>query len=189
MDTIEILPLIKERWGDFELLFGPRGACAGCWCVYWKLSRREFTAGQGERNRNAQKEIVYKGIVPGLLAYVDGIPVGWIAVEPRGNYPTLENSGILKSPDEIPVWSVTCFFVDKKFRNLGLTIELLNAAISHVRKNGGKVVEGYPIDPKEGKRPSPLFVYTGLVSAFRKSGFIEVCRRSETRPIMRYEIK
>lgn len=185
---MEILPLTKERWGDFERLFGPRGACAGCWCVYWKLTRKDFTAGQGEKNRNIQKEIVNKGIVPGLIAYVDGIPAGWVAVEPREHYPTLKNSNILKSPDETPVWSVSCFFVDKKYRNQGLTIELLKAAIFHVQKNGGKVVEGYPTDPKGGKRSSPLFVYTGLVSAFRKVGFIEVCRRSETRPIMRFEI-
>jgi hypothetical protein len=187
--SIEILPLKKECWDDFERLFGPRGACAGCWCVYWKLPRKDFTAGQGEKNRNTQKEIVNKGVVPGLIAYVDGVPAGWIAVEPRENYPTLNNSHILISPDEIPVWSITCFFVDKKFRNQGLTIELLKGAISHVRKNGGGMVEGYPIDPKEGKRTSPLFVYTGLVSAFRKAGFVEVCRRSETRPIMRYEIR
>jgi GNAT superfamily N-acetyltransferase len=189
MMPVEIKPLIPERWDDFERLFGPRGACAGCWCMYWKLSRKEFTAGQYENNRKAQKVIVSSGTIPGLIAYIDGIPAGWMAVEPRTQYPTLNNSRILKSPDNIPVWSITCFFVDKKYRNQGLTVALLKEAINHVKNNGGKVVEGYPTDPREGKRSAPLFVYTGITSAFKQAGFVEVVRRSETRLIMRYYIK
>ncbi len=88
-DTVSF-PLTPARWADFEQLFGPRGACAGCWCMYWKLPRKVFTANQGEKNRLAQQEIVASGQTPGLLAYADGIPAGWIAVEPRENYPVFE---------------------------------------------------------------------------------------------------
>jgi hypothetical protein len=184
-----MFPLTPDRWNDFELLFGPRGACAGCWCMYWKLPRRVFKAGQGEQNHQNQKQLVASGKIPGLLAYVDGIPAGWMAIEPRENYPLLENSRILKPLDNLSVWSITCFFVSKNFRNQGMTVALLKAGIEHVARNGGKVVEGYPIDPKrEGKVP-PAFVYTGLASAFLQAGFKEAERRSETRPIMRYFIK
>jgi len=182
-------PLTSDCWDDFEQLFGPRGACAGCWCLYWKLPRKDFTAGQGDQNRLVQKGIVASGRVPGLLAYVDGIPAGWVAVEPRKNYPVLNNSRILKPLDDIQVWSVPCFFVAKKYRNQGLTVALLKAAIEHVAKQGGKVVEGYPVEPIEAKRIPPAFVYTGLASAFKQAGFKEAGRRSETRPIMRYFIK
>jgi len=184
-----IFPLSPDRWDDFEQLFGPRGACAGCWCMYWKLPRKDFTAGQGDQNRLAQKEIVASGRTPGLLAYVDGIPAGWVAVEPRENYPVLNNSRILKPLDETPVWSVTCFYVAKKYRSQGLTVALLKAAIEHVEKHGGRVVEGYPVEPRAGKKMAPVFVYTGLASAFKQAGFVEAGRRSETRPIMRYVIK
>ena len=187
--TTDIHPLTIDRWNDFEQLFGPRGACGGCWCMYWKLPRKDFTAGQGDLNRLAQKKIVTSGQIPGLIAYMDGIPAGWVAVEPRENYPVLNNSRILKRIDELPVWSVTCFFVTRKYRNKGLTVALLKAAIKYVAKLGGKVIEGYPIDPPlDGKMP-PVFVYTGLMSAFKQAGFSEVERRSEKRPIMRYAIK
>ena len=189
MKPTDITPLAPGRWDDFEQLFGPRGACAGCWCMYWKLPRKDFTAGQGDQNRLAQIEIVASGRVPGLLAWVDGIPAGWVAVEPRENYPVLNNSRILKPLDDIPVWSVTCFFVARKYRSQGLTVALLKAAIEHVTKQGGKVVEGYPVEPREAGKMPPAFVYTGLASAFIQAGFTESARRSETRPIMRYFIK
>jgi len=189
MTLTDIHPLTPDRWDDFERLFGPRGACAGCWCMYWKLPRKDFTAGQGEQNRLLQKQIVASCRIPGLLAWVDGIPAGWVAVEPRENYPVLNNSRILKPLDDIPVWSVTCFFVAKKYRSQGLTVALLKAVIDHVAKQGGEVVEGYPVEPRTVGKMPPVFVYTGLASGFRQAGFIEAGRRSETRPIMRYSIK
>jgi GNAT superfamily N-acetyltransferase len=189
MNTNAIYPLTPDRWADFELLFGPRGACAGCWCVYWKLPRKVFTANQGDKNRLVQRAIVASGQIPGLIAYVDGTPAGWAAVEPRDNYLVLNNSRILKPIDDLPVWSVPCFFVAKKYRNQGLTVGLLKAAIEYVTKMGGKVLEGYPVEPRQPGKVPPVFVYTGLASAFTQAGFSEVGRRSETRPIMRYYIK
>ena len=188
MTPTDIYPLTADHWGDFEQLFGSRGACAGCWCMYWKLPRKDFTAGQGEKNRLAQKRIVASGRTPGLLACVDGIPAGWVAVEPRENYPVLNNSRILKPLDEFPVWSVTCFFVARKNRNQGLTVSLLKAAIEFVAKQGGKMVEGYPVEPRQAGTMPPAFVYTGLASAFTQAGFTEAGRRSGTRPIMRFPI-
>jgi GNAT superfamily N-acetyltransferase len=184
-----IFPLTAKRWEDFEQLFGPRGACAGCWCMYWKLRRKDYEAGKGESNRAAQKEIVTAGRMPGLLAYVESIPAGWVAVEPRENYPVLNNSRILQPLDDRPVWSVTCFFVDKRYRNQGLTVALLRAAVDFVTGQGGKVVEGYPVEPQDGKKTAPVFVYTGLASAFKQAGFVEAGRRSERRPIMRCYIE
>jgi len=189
MNSLEIYPLTTDRWGDFEQLFGPRGACAGCWCMYWKLPSKEFTAGQGEPNRLAQKEIVASGRIPGLLAYVEGTPAGWLAVEPREDYPVLNNSRVLKPLDDIPVWSVPCFFISRKYRNQGLTVALLKAAIKHVTKQGGMVLEGYPVEPPQAGKMPPVFVYTGLASAFKQAGFTEAGRRSPKRPMMRYSIK
>ena len=186
---LEFFPLTKERWKDFELLFGPRGACGGCWCMWWKLSRREFGAGQYEGNRLAQKAFVAKGGIPGLLAYVDRRPSGWCAVEPRDRYPLLARSRILAPIDDQPVWSVTCFYVDKSARRQGLSTALLRAVIDHVSEHGGKIVEGYPTEPRPGSKIVTTFVYTGLASTFRRIGFKEVARRSETRPIMRYTIR
>jgi GNAT superfamily N-acetyltransferase len=179
-------PLTSELWTDFERLFGPQGACAGCWCTFWKLRGKAYEENTGEPARQMQKSIVESGTVLGLLAFQGDEPVGWIAVEPRTAYPKLAHSRILKPVDEADAWSVTCFFVAKQTRRQGLTVALLKAAIEYVRQQGGKIVEGYPVD---ADRDLPdVFIYHGTVAAFQKAGFVEVARRSETRPIMRFFI-
>jgi GNAT superfamily N-acetyltransferase len=184
---LEFHPLTPERWADLEKLFGKHGASGGCWCMWWRLKRSEFVKQKGEGNRKALKKIVESSKIPGILAYTNGEPIGWCSVAPRESYPTLERSRVLKRVDDKPVWSIVCFFVAKQFRHKGVTVALLKAAIEHVKKHNGKIIEGYPVEPKKGYTPDP-FAYTGLASAFRKAGFEEVLRRSETRPIMRYII-
>ena len=185
---LKILPLTFDRWKDFEKLFGTNGACGGCWCMYWMMRRKEYDEKRKtSKTKTAMKNFIKKGSVPGLIAYDGNEPVGWIAVQPRENYPVLANSRILKPLDNKPVWSVTCFFILKKFRRHGITVELLNAAKKYVRKKGGKIIEGYPTDT-EKDQPAP-FVYTGLFSAFVKAKFKEEARRSEKRPIMRYYMR
>ena len=186
MDTpnFEFQAVTPERWADLEMLFGPRGACGGCWCMYWRLPHSDFNAMKGAGNRAALKAIVDAGEIPGLLAYRDGQPVGWVSVAPRPIFSKLERSRILKPVDDRPVWSVVCFFVSRPYRRKGLTVELLKAAVEYARQQGAQIVEGYPEEPRSGKLPD-AFAYTGLASAFRKAGFEEALRRSETRPIMR----
>ena len=181
---LALRPLTPDLFTDFERLFGPRGACGGCWCMFWKLRGKAFDENTGEPARQMQKSIVDSGTIPGLLAYVEEQPVGWIAVEPRSAYPKLAHSRILKPVDDQSVWSATCFFVAKQVRRQGLTVELLKGAVEYVREQGGKIVEGYPVDSKKDM-PAP-FIYTGTASAFQQAGFKEIARRSENRPIFRY---
>jgi len=182
---LEFHPATPARWRDLEALFGERGACGGCWCMWWRLTRSEFERKKGAGTRRALKKIVESGKVPGVLAYADGKPIAWCAVAPREAYSTLERSRVLAPIDDQPVWSVTCFFVARPFRRKGVTVELLRAAVGFARKMGAKIIEGYPVEPRKGAIPD-VFAYTGLPSAFRKAGFLEVQRRSRTRPIMRY---
>jgi GNAT superfamily N-acetyltransferase len=186
--VLEFHPVTPERWGDLERLFGERGACGGCWCMYQRLKRAEFEAQKGEGNRLAMKEIVDSGVVPGILAYDAGRPVGWCSVAPREHFSTLARSRILKPVDDQPVWSIVCFFIDKEYRRRGVSLALLRAAVDYVRQSGGSIVEGYPVEPRKPRMPDP-FVWTGLAGAYRKAGFVEVARRSETRPIMRLAIE
>ncbi len=180
--------LTPERWMDFEQLFGPRGACSGCWCMYWRLPRPKFEQMKGESNRQAMHAIVAAGNVPGILAYDGTLPVGWVSIGPRQNFPTLARSRILQPVDDQPVWSVVCFFIAKAYRGQGLSAPLLQAAVAYAAQSGATIVEGYPNDQGDNRSPDP-FVYTGLVSAFRKAGFVEVLRRAPKRPIMRYWIE
>ena len=186
--ALECYPVTPDRWHDLEKLFGERGACAGCWCMYWRMARSEFKAKSGAGTKRALKKLVASGHTPGLLAYTGGEPIGWCCVAPREEFPVLERSRILKRVDDEPVWSVVCFFVARPRRRQGVTVKLLTAAVEYAKQQGAKIVEGYPIEPKQDS-VAAVFIYTGIASAFRKAGFKEVLRRSETRPIMRYVIK
>jgi GNAT superfamily N-acetyltransferase len=155
--------------------------------MYWRQSRQEFNAQHGDPNHQSMKALVESGVIPGLLAYEGDEPVGWCSIAPREEFPTLNRSRILKSVDDQPVWSVVCFFVARGRRRTGLTVQLLRAAIDYAGSHGAMHVEGYPVQPRDGKAPD-VFVYTGLYSAFVKAGFSEVLRRSDTRPIMRYRL-
>lgn len=175
--------LTPSRWKDLEKLFGERGACGGCWCMWWKLSRKDFENQKGIKNKKAFQKIVSNNERPGILAYYKNEPIGWCAMAPRDKYPLLKNSRVLKIVDDQKAWSVVCFFIEKSFRNKGVPVELLKSAIQFVKKSGGKIIEGYPIEPK--KKTANVFAWTGFASSFKKAGFKEVARRSPTRPIMR----
>lgn len=193
--NLEFHPLTPDRWVDLEELFGSRGATGGCWCMYWRLSRYEFEQHKGEGNRAALKSLVYSGDVPGILAYLvdDDLniprkPVGWCSIAPRETFLVLNRSRILKPVDGQQVWSIVCFFIGKSYRRKGVSKALLQAAVNYAAMNGAKIVEGYPVEPRKNSSPD-VFVYTGLAVAFQQVGFIEVARRSETRPIMRYFVE
>jgi GNAT superfamily N-acetyltransferase len=184
---IEIRPATREHWPDLAALFGARGACGGCWCMFWRQTGAEFAARKGEKNRRTLRRLVQSDEPPGLIAWVDGQPAGWIALAPRRAYARLERSRILAPVDDrSDVWSVPCFFVARAHRRHGLTAALLAAAVDHAARRGARVVEGYPVEP--AGEQADVFVYTGLASAFRRAGFREAARRSPTRPVMRYEI-
>jgi GNAT superfamily N-acetyltransferase len=176
-------PLTPETWNDFEALFGPRGACGGCWCMTWRLSRAKFNSNGGTGNRKAMRALVDAGEQPGVMLYQDGRAVAWCAVAPREKYIRLGASKVWAPVDPQPVWSVSCFFVDKKARGKGLTVAVLEAAVEFARSHGAKIVEGYPQELDE-KLPA-AFVWTGLAASFRGAGFHEAARRSPKKPIMR----
>jgi len=156
--------------------------------MYWIRKRSVFEKQKGSGNKRALKKMVADGEGLGLIAYSDRDPVGWCALGPRERYSVLDRSRILRPVDEKPVWSVVCFFVAKPFRRSGVTVALLGAAVKYAKRHRARILEGYPVEPKKDPMPA-AFAWTGLAAAFRKAGFTEVLRRSETRPIMRYEIR
>ncbi len=180
-------PASPSTWPDVEELFGNRGACGGCWCMFWRLPRKEFEAGKGPVNKRKFKRIVRSGVEPGVVAYAGTEPVGWCAVAPRDQYVALSRSRVLQPIDDQPVWSVSCLFVKKPYRRQGISSELLRAAVNFAAQRGAKIVEGYPYEPGAEKVPDP-FIWQGVPSAYQTAGFKEVLRRSKARPIMRFMI-
>jgi GNAT superfamily N-acetyltransferase len=179
-------PATPGRWSDVEALFGKNGACAGCWCQFFRLPNAQFRAGQGAANRAAFRRSVKRGDVPGLLAYVGDEPVGWVAVEPRARFKRLAGSRILPVVDERPTWSIPCFYVRRGWRGQSVAAGLLAAAVAHARAHGAPVVEGYPVDSTRVLDAPSL--YHGAFSTFVKAGFTEVARRSPKRPVVRLEL-
>jgi len=184
----EFLPLTAERWSDFEKLFGKSGGTGGCWCMYWRLTNKEYEAHKGEGNRQMMQGRVESGEVTGIIAYVDGQPAGWCSLAPREQFPRLLTSRVFKALDDQPVWAIVCFFIAKAFRRRQLSTKLLQAAVEYARQNDAQIIEACPVEPQSGDMPE-VFAWTGIASTFHKAGFIEVARRSAGRPLMRYYVK
>ena len=186
--AITFRPATPSRWADVEKLFGERGACGGCWCMFWRCdSRKEFDANKGAGNKRAFQNVVTSGAKPGVLAYRGKEPIGWCAVAPRSEYVALERSRVLKPVDDQPVWSISCLFVRRQDRRQGVSTLLLRAAVEFAASKGATVVEGYPVEPSMEKMPD-AFIWNGVPTAFVAAGFTEVARRSASRPIMRFTI-
>jgi GNAT superfamily N-acetyltransferase len=182
---LQFKPVTPDLWLDFEKLFGDRGACGGCWCMWWRLPHSIYTKQTDQVNKESMKGIIMSGEVPGILAYQYNEPFGWCSLGPRQIFAALDRSRILTRIDDQPVWSIVCFFVAKPYRRKGVTVQLLQEAVRFAREHGANILEGYPIDTRTTKYPD-AFAYTGTLSAFLQAGFTEVARRSEKRPIMRY---
>ncbi len=183
-DQITFKPLTEKTWTDWVTLFGTRGACGGCWCMWWRTKRKEFEANKGSNNQRAMKTLVMNGEFIGIIAYRNLIPIGWCAVAPREKFIRLDNSRVLKRIDEQPVWSIPCFFIAKGERRKGLSGEILNGVIGYCRKKKIKILEAYPIIPYSMNIPAP-FAYTGILLTFLRAGFKISKKWSKARPIVR----
>jgi len=158
MNEVNIYPLAPDRWGDFEKLFGPGGAYAGCWCMWPRLRSKGWGASRSAGRKAAMRAIVQSDEPPGLLAYMDGEPVGWVSVDRRERLDHFEYSRKLKALDRPDaLWSIVCFVIDKKHRQQGLMSRLLEGALAFTRERGARVVEAYPIKP-----PAELKSYQGF---------------------------
>ncbi len=186
MNTYAVSPLTPERWSDFVTLFGAHGAVGGCWCMFF---RREgaWQSGNGEQNREKMRALVDGGQVTGLLAYAGQVPVGWVSIAPRGDYPALARSRVMAPVDDQPVWSIVCFFIPRAWRRKGVMRALLSGAVDYAAAHGASIVEAYPMD-KEG-RVDDLSAYMGILQPFLDEGFVEVARRSERHPVLRKSIE
>ncbi|MGD1976740.1 MAG: GNAT family N-acetyltransferase [Gammaproteobacteria bacterium] len=185
---LKFRPLTPDRWDDLEDLFGPRGACSGCWCMWWRCTRRQFDLNGNEGNRRAFRKIVSQGSPPGILAYAADRAVGWCSVAPRESYPSVMRSRVLKPADAQPAWAVTCLFVARDWRGRRMSEALVRASVDYVRERGGRLVEAYPTDPR-GKRLAAVSSYMGTPAIFRAAGFREFSRPSPARVIMRRQLR
>jgi GNAT superfamily N-acetyltransferase len=187
-DKLTARALSIDNWSDFEAVMGPNGASRGCWCMHWRLSISEWTEQRGDGNRHAMRRLAKKTPPPGLIGYLNREPIAWCSLGPRAVFPRLERSPLMKSVEDDGACAITCLFVHRKHRHNGLLPTLIEAACSYAAKRGYKTVEGYPVEPPPGKQAGSDTAMTGIASAFRKAGFVEVARPRKDRPIMRKQL-
>ncbi|MDX1660131.1 MAG: GNAT family N-acetyltransferase [Nitriliruptorales bacterium] len=184
MSDLRCRPVTPDRWDDLVALFGDNGAYDGCWCMYQRVTSREYSEGRGEGNRQKLHELVTEGREPGLLAYDGDTPVGWVSAGPRPDYGRILRSPLFRpdDPDDASTWSVACFYLPREHRGRGLTDVLLRGAVDRAREVGAHTIEGYAIAP-DGRPAAELYV--GVPAVFERADFEEVGAPSEIRRLYR----
>ena len=131
------------------------------------------------------KELVWQNKPAGLLGIMEGEAIAWCALAPREDFIKLEKSRVHKRIDDKAVWSIPCFFIDKRYRRSGVSVELLKGAVSFARQSGIKILEAYPTIPTTDRLPDS-FLWIGLYKSFERAGFKIVDNTSKNRPMVRY---
>lgn len=171
---IDFKPVTKENWNEFEGFIESRGGPHYCWCMAWRSNENKKAIPGKAGKKASMKNRVDSGAPIGILGYYEGQPIAWCSIAPRESYRTLGGDETLKE-----VWSLACFFVQRPFRNKGISGQLLMAAVNHARDHGAKCVEGYPVEPD-----STTYRFMGLVPAFEEAGFHYVKAAGARRKVM-----
>ena len=152
--------------------------------MYWRIAPKEFEQNGNAGNHTSFKRIVDEGPAPGVLFYERHTPIGWCSIGPRRHYPALNRSPILKPIDDREVWSIVCFYLLPTHRSRGLFPILIRRAVEYAADGGATAVEAYP----DLRASSSAGAFMGVDEAYRTFGFVEVARRRDHRPILRYEV-
>jgi GNAT superfamily N-acetyltransferase len=180
MNNLEFHPLSIHKYNDFAAFFEQYGNPNYCWCMRWRLKSTEFSQSNAKNRRSQLESLVQANIPVGVLGYQQGKVVGWCSIAPRETYTLLENSTTLKRIDNLPIWSVVCFFIDPNLRGQNLSVKLLQAAVSYAISQGATIIEGYPVEPDKSYR------FMGSPSTFEQAGFREAGVAKNSRKIVRF---
>jgi GNAT superfamily N-acetyltransferase len=193
---ITIVPANEASWEDLRAVFGTRGDTSRCFCQRYKMAPRESWASVGAEELafrlRAQTDCGHpgSGSTSGLVAYLDGEPAGWCAVEPRTAYPRLllrtrvPWDGRDEDKTDDSVWAVTCFAIRAGFRRRGISGALARAAVDYAREHGARALEGYPMTTTNALLGE---LHVGTVGVFAAAGFTEVTRPTVRRAVRRID--
>ena len=193
---VSVVPANAASWEDLQTVFGERGPAHRCQCQRYKLRPREsfrsFPVEERAHRLRAQTDCGHpeSDATSGLVAYLDGEPVGWCAVEPRPAYPGLLRNnrvpwdGRAEDKTDESVWAVTCLFARAGFRKRGISRALARAAVEFARERGARALEAYPMTTKDAISEE---LHVGTQSVYAEAGLTEISRPTVRRAVMRIE--
>jgi GNAT superfamily N-acetyltransferase len=197
--NLAIVPANEASCEDLQAVFGTRGTAATCQCQRYKLRPREafrkFPVEERARRLRAQTNCGHPGseTTSGLVAYLDGEPVGWCAVEPRPAFTGLLRNnrvpweGRTEDKTDESVWAVTCVFARAGFRGRGVAYALARAAVAFARERGARALEAYPLITQPGQKIAWDEIHVGTRSIFESAGLAEVSHPTLRRLVMRID--
>jgi GNAT superfamily N-acetyltransferase len=196
-DVISIVPANEASWADLKAIFGTRDYAAYCQCQRFKVRDMDWRSVPVEERAMRLREQTQCGdprarTTSGLVAYLNGEPVGWCAIEPRTAYPRLLRArvpwvGRAEDKADDSIWAVTCFVTRKGFRLRGITYALARATVDFARKRGACALEAYPMITQPGKEITWGELHVGSRNVFEDAGFTEVTRPTSRRVVMRID--
>ena len=187
-EQLTIVPANQAAWEDLRAVFGTTGDTARCWCQRFRMLPKESWVSEGPDELAARlRDQTACGnrkarATSGLVAYLDGEPVGWCAVAPRADHPRLLRDyrvpwlGRNQDKADTTVWAVTCFVTRVGYRRRGVSRALARAAVGFARERGACAVEGYPDFVDGGS--------VGTLAMFADAGFAEVSQPGKRRAVM-----
>ena len=197
MPEITIVPANEASWEDLQAVFGTRGDTSRCQCQFYKILNVEWRSIPVEERAFRLREQTdcghpKSGTTSGLVAYLDGEPAGWCAVEPRTTYLRLLKmrvpwTGRSEDKTDDGVWAVTCFVTRTGYRRRGVSRALARAAVDFARQRGARSLEGYPMITEPDVDIPWGELHVGSRSSFAAAGFTEVSHPSVRRVVMRID--
>ncbi|HSE07109.1 MAG TPA: GNAT family N-acetyltransferase [Nocardioidaceae bacterium] len=194
--TVTVVPANEVSWEDVQKVFGSRGPGARCQCQRYKLRPKEsFGSFPVEERASRLREQTACGLpdsttTSGLVASLDGEPVGWCAVEPRSAYEGLTRvfrvpwEGRDEDKTDDSVWAVTCLLTRKGFRRRGVSRALARASVAFARDRGARALEAYPIATTNAMLEE---LHVGTVGVFAAAGLSVVSEPTLRRVVMRID--
>lgn len=168
--TWETHPVTPDRFEDFADVVNPNRRATHCWCLSHRLRQRDIDELGGGDRETAMRRLCERPDPPGVVAYREGVPVGWCNVGARADIPRLARSTLIRPVDDVPVWSIVCVVVRGGHRRRGVTGPLIEGAVAYAASRGAPAVEAYPVDPGE-RRMDTTMAFVGTRSMFERAGF------------------
>jgi GNAT superfamily N-acetyltransferase len=170
--TWQTHPVTPDRFDDFADVINPNRRESHCWCLSHRLQAKDIEQlGAGNREQ-AMRALCEQANPPGVVTYLDDLPVGWCNIGPRADIPRLARSTRIRPVDDVPVWSIVCLVVRGGHRKKGVTGPLIEGAVQYAAARGAPAVEAYPVDPPG--RMDTTMAFVGTKSMFQAAGFEQI---------------